>query len=336
VPLFYKINGIRMEWTQMMRGAQTLLDNCAVVKSGEKVLIITDNKLLKIGQILAAATYERDAEPILTVIKPREADSQEPPKLVAEAMKHADVILSPVSKSITHTRAVKEASATGARILVMTQFTESLMISGGIEADFQAQRPVANKLGEFFEKAKNVHLTTPAGTNLTMSAERRKVNVLTGIVDEPGMFSTIPTIETNFSPLEGSTEGNIVVDASIPYLGIGLLCEPINITVEEGFITNIQGGFQADILKKDLEAKNDPNVYNIAELGVGLNPMSKMTGIMLDDEGVLGSCHIGIGTNITLGGTVKAACHYDLILWKPTIKLDGKVVMEKGEIRYSY
>jgi leucyl aminopeptidase (aminopeptidase T) len=320
----------------MMRGARTLLDNCAVVKPGEKVLIITDNKLLKIGQVLAAATYERDAEPILTVIKPRETDGQEPPELVAEAMKYADVIFSPVSRSITHTRAVKEAAAAGARILVMTQFTERLMISGSIEADFQAQMPVAHKLGELFETAKNVRLTTPAGTNLTMSAEGRKSNVLTGVVDKPGMFSTIPTIETNFSPVEGSAEGIIVVDASIPYIGIGLLQEHINITVKEGFITSIQGGFQAEILKKDLEAKNDPNVYNIAELGVGLNPMSEMTGIMLDDEGVLGSCHIGIGTNITLGGTVKSACHYDLILWKPTIELDGKIVMEKGEIRYSY
>jgi leucyl aminopeptidase (aminopeptidase T) len=60
-----------------------------------------------------------------------------------------------------------------------------------------------------------------------------------------------------------------------------------------------------------------------------------MTGIMLDDEGVLGSAHVGIGTNITLGGTLKAAIHYDLVFWKPTIELDGIKVMENGEIRFS-
>ena len=90
-----------------------------------------------------------------------------------------------------------------------------------------------------------------------------------------------------------------------------------------------------DILKRDLEEKNDPNVYNIAELGVGLNPKCKMTGVMLDDEGVLGSAHIGIGSNITLGGNLKAAIHYDLVLWQPTIKLDGKILLKNGDLKLS-
>lgn len=315
-----------------MRGAKTLLDNCASLKAGEQVLVITDTKLIKIGEVLAAAAYEREAEPIIAVIKPRERDGQEPPATVAEAMKQADVILAPVSKSITHTRAVKEAAEAGARILVMTAFTEHLMISGGIEVNFKAQRPICEKLADLFTKADNVRLTTPAGTELTMEIKGRSGNALTCIVDKPGMFSPVPNIEANVSPLEGTAEGKIVVDASIPYIGIGLLQEPINMTVKGGFITEIYGGYQAEILRKDLIEKKDPNVYNIAELGVGLNPKSKMTGIMLDDEGVLGSAHIGIGTNITLGGKIKAAIHYDLVIWKPTIELDGKVIINKGEI----
>ncbi|MDH4266619.1 MAG: leucyl aminopeptidase, partial [Deltaproteobacteria bacterium] len=84
---------------------------------------------------------------------------------------------------------------------------------------------------------------------------------------------------------------------------------------------------------EDLRNRKDPQVYNIAELGVGLNPKSIMQGIMLEDEGVFGTVHIGIGTNVTLGGNVKAAIHYDLIMWQPTIELDGRVVLEKGEVR---
>lgn len=55
------------------------------------------------------------------------------------------------------------------------------------------------------------------------------------------------------------------------------------------------------MLKADLAAKQDPNVYNIAEMGVGLNPQCRFMGFMLEDEGVYGSAHIGIGTSITLG-----------------------------------
>jgi 2,5-dihydroxypyridine 5,6-dioxygenase len=323
-----------MEWTRMMRGAKTILDECASVQPSEKVLIITDTKLIDIGQVLAAAAYERNAEPILTVIKPRDMDGQEPPEPVADAMKSADVVLAPVSRSITHTRAVKEAAEAGARILVMTAFTERLMISGGIEADFKAQRPVCQRLGNLFTAAQTARLTTPAGTDLTMNISGRRGNALTCVVDEPGLFSPVPNIEANVSPVEGSAQGRIVVDASIPYIGIGLLREPVEMKVEKGFITEIRGEEQAETLKRDLEEKGDPNVYNIAELGVGLNPKSEMTGIMLDDEGVLGSCHIGIGTNITLGGTLKAAVHYDLVMWGPTLELDGEVVIERGNLKF--
>lgn len=44
--------------------------------------------------------------------------------------------------------------------------------------------------------------------------------------------------------------------------------------------------------------------------------------------------HIGIGTSITLGGTVKAACHYDLIMSNATIVADGKTLLDNGRVCY--
>jgi leucyl aminopeptidase (aminopeptidase T) len=146
-------------------------------------------------------------------------------------------------------------------------------------------------------------------------------------------MSPAPNVEANFSPIEGSAEGVIVADASIPYIDIGVLTEPVIATVEKGMITDIEGGHQAKLLADDLKHRNDSQVYNVAELGVGLNPKCIMQGIMLEDEGVFGSVHIGIGTNITLGGNVKAAIHYDLLMYGATIELDGNVVLEKGEVR---
>ena len=102
--------------------------------------------------------------------------------------------------------------------------------------------------------------------------------------------------------------------------------------VEAGFITSIKGGAQAMTLLRDLESHDDRNSFNIAEVGVGLNPKCRMIGVMLEDEGVLGSAHIGIGTSVNLGGITKAPCHYDLLMHMPRIEVDGRLVIDGDKV----
>jgi leucyl aminopeptidase (aminopeptidase T) len=316
----------------MVKGAKVLVDVCTKVKPRDKVLIITDMFKFNLVNVLAGVAKERGAEVIVSVMKPRKKAGQEPPVSISEAMKEADVVFSVVSYSITHTNAVKDAVSGGARIIVMTDFNEGLMIQGGIEANFDELKPICKKVANRLAEGKKVRLTTPGGTDLQMDITGRRGNALYCVV-EPGEFSTVPTVEANTSPVEGSAHGKIVVDASIPYLGIGLLKEPIQVEVRNGFITKIEGGYQADILKKDLESQKDKNVFNIAEMGLGLNPKCRMIGIMLEDEGVMGTAHIGIGTSITLGGNIKTSCHYDLIMWKAKVEVDGKVIIEDEQVK---
>jgi len=316
----------------MAKGARTLIDVCTKVKPGETVLVITDMYRLTIAKVIAGVAMDRGAEAIVTVIQPRERNGQEPPDPVAEAMKKADVVFTPVTYSITHTHAVKNAAAAGARLIVMTDFTEEMMIRGGLEADFETLKPVCKKVAKAFADGNRIKLTTPAGTHLEMDINGRRGNALYCLV-EPGEFSTAPTVEANVSPIEGSANGRLVVDASIPYIGIGVLTQPMTVEIKDGFITGIEGAGQAEMLRKDLESHKDPSVYNIAELGVGLNPKCRMCGFMLEDEGVISTCHIGIGTNITLGGNTKAPIHYDLLGWEPTVEVDGQVVVQGPLVR---
>lgn len=315
----------------MARGAHTVVNTCVGVKPGEQVLIITEAEKLSIAKAVAAAVYAAKAEPVITVILPRERDGQEPPLTVAEAMKQSDAFIAVVGKSITHTHAVREACKRGSRGVVLTQFSEAMMIHGGLEADFRDVAPTCKEVAAKLAGAEQVHLTTPYGTDLTFCAKGRRGNAMYCMV-EPGEFSPVPTVEANVSPLEGTANGVIVANASIPYIGIGVLEEPVNCTVKDGFITSITGGRQAQMLKRDLDSKNDPNVFNIAELGVGLNPQCRFIGFMLEDEGVRGSVHIGIGTNITLGGNLKAACHYDLIMTEPTLMADDAMLLHEGQV----
>lgn len=320
-----------MKQMLMARGAKTVAEICLAVKEGEQILIVTEPEKMDIARSVACAVYAAKADPVVAVMLPRDRDGQEPPEMVAEAMKKSDGFICIVGRSITHTHAVKNACAAGSRGIMLTQFSEEMMNHGGLMADFPHAardcKAVAEKLGG----AKRIHLTTKAGTDLIYSAEGRRYNAMYCMV-EPGEFAPVPTVEANVSPLEGTANGVIVADASIPYVGIGLLKEPVVCKVENGKIVSIEGGEQAKMLSEDLQAKKDPNVYNVAEMGVGLNPECRFIGFMLEDEGVYGSAHIGIGTSVTLGGTVTAACHYDLIMHRATIEADGEMILKDGEL----
>ncbi|MEG1972546.1 MAG: leucyl aminopeptidase, partial [Oscillospiraceae bacterium] len=272
------------------------------------------------------------AEPVLIIMPPRDTDGEEPPKSVAAAMKESDAFVCVVGKSITHTHAVKDACENGSRGIMLTQFSEDMMIHGGLEADFPKAARDCKAIAQHLGGAELVHLTTHGGTNLTFSAKGRRHNAMYCMVKK-GEFAPVPTVEANTSPLEGTANGIIVADASIPYIGIGLLEEPVRCKVEKGMIVSIEGGRQAQQLLDDLKSKNDPNVFNVAELGIGLNPNCRFIGFMLEDEGVYGSAHIGIGTSITLGGTVKAASHYDLIMHRATVEADGVVILKDGIVK---
>jgi leucyl aminopeptidase (aminopeptidase T) len=315
-----------------MRGAKKLVEENARVQVREEVVIVTDDSMLGIAELIGDAVKSRGADLTLCTMPARERDGQEPPPAVAETMKNAKVIFSVVSKSITHTQAIKEALEGGARSIILTDCEEKILSSPALlKTNFAEQSAVCRALGSAFTQGEFVRLTSARGTHLSFSIKDRLANVMTGI-PEPGELSPVPGIEVNIVPVEGTAEGHIIVDASIPYLGIGILDEPIVCAIENGYITRIEGSENARLLEEHLTAPADHNCFNIAELGVGMNPNANLTGKMLDDEGVLGTIHLGIGTSITLGGNILAPTHYDLLMWDPSIEIDGQLVQRGREL----
>ncbi len=319
--------------TDLVRaGVRKLVEVNARIRSGEAVVIVTDGTMRSIGELVRQTATDVGAQVTTCVIALRDQDGQEPPPPVAAAMREAAVIFSPVSISITHTQAMRAALDAGARAILMTAYTEEILTSPALlETDFEAQAAVCRRYGEEMNRGTDVRLTSPRGTDLRFSIEGRYANVLTNI-PESGELAPVPDIEVNVVPVTGTAEGVLIADASIPYIGIGVLDEPITCQVERGFITSLHGGPQADVIRAALDAHGDRNCFNVAELGIGLNPNASLTGRMLDDEGVIGTIHIGIGTSYTLGGEVIAPTHYDLLMWDPTIEIDGRVVQRGTEI----
>lgn len=320
---------MEMKYMEMLKGARNIVNICANVQQGENVLIVTDTTKVSLAEVLAIAAQEKGAEVTITIMSVRKIGG-EPPKPIVSAMKEADVIITPTKITMFHTNATMEARAKGARILTLTEATEDTLMSEAMMIDFQKQKPSVERIGKEVNTAKKIRFTAPGGTDFEASIEGRLPNVDTGLCHKPGECMGIPLVAVNISPLENTTEGVIVIDGSASLLG--LIREPIKIVVKEGKAVGISGGEQAEELKHILEEKKDTNVYVVAEIGIGLNPKSKLIGILTEDECAWGTGYIALGDNIKLGGINTASIHIDLIIKKPTILLDDKLVLIKGGI----
>lgn len=309
----------------LMPGARKLVSSNANVKSGEKVLIVTDPKRSqRIGAAIYQAALEKDAVVVKILMEPGANPGAPVPEPVAAAMKVADVIIGVTTSSLYHTQARLQACANGARLVACTEMTEDMLISGGILADFEAQRPLVEELERKLNAAREVRLTTPGGTDLRALRGERRILPFTGLAHKPGDAIGVPDIEVCVCPWEGTAEGVVVVDASATALG--LIHTPIRIVVSGGRAVAITGGEEAQRLRRLIEESNDPNGWNLAEMAVGLNPCCRVTGHIIEDEGAYGTCHMALGSNVTLGGNISAKHHIDLVQWKPTLYIDGEAV----------
>ena len=315
----------------LTRPARTIVE-LSGVKPGLQVLVLTDTEKYLIGEVVAGVAHEAGGNVSLMVMPAQKMQGEELPPTVAAAMKAANVVIAMVAKNMAHTTARLEATQGGTKILLMPRVTEDRLLAPPMEADFHNLRPIIEGLAKRMTEARTARLTNAAGTDIRMSLEGRRGRALTGFGNTEDIAAP-PGVEASIAPLEGTAEGVVVVDGSIP--GVGFMeGEFPRIEIKDGRFTSITGGPLAVSFRNLLTSLSDPNVYHVAELGVGLNPLCKLRGAPDDDEGEFGSAHVACGTNKFMGGTVLAAAHYDVVVRKATLELDGVVVLKNGEIQF--
>lgn len=311
--------------------ATTLVKELAGVVKGEKVLILTDFLTDSITKILASVTFSLGAEPITMSIIPRKGHGDSLPDAVATAMKEVDVVIAPTSYNIAHTEARYKAQETGTRILVLPEAHENILLSKGLHADFKKLKPQVEQVADILTNGESVRITTAKGTDLRLSIKEREGRALTGFANTKDI-SAAHCIEASIAPVEGSAEGTLVVDGSIP--GVGLMDNSIIVEFKQGKAVSISGGREADLFKKVLEERNDEegNIYLAGEFGIGMNPECELENSMLSDEGVFGTIHVALGTNAYIGGIIKAKGHYDMVVKDATVEIDGRIILRNNEL----
>ena len=309
------------------------------IKPGENVLFVADHdENVEIAAQLAAEARSVGAEAAIIVLGPRKGLHHEPPRSVAEAMKHADVVLG-VMHSLLHTKARREAQAAGARFAIMggVKVGKGKDYLAGLDITPQDVHMIEERsatLAQKLTRAKTARITSERGTLLELSLVDREGLAVVPVCRDPKTFAIlVDYAEVTCAPVEDTAEGVLVIDGTVWGLQDidRVVEEPITLKINRGRIVDISGGKDA----RDLEAllaRVDPNGRAVAELGIGTNhKIVKLIGHQRDKAN-LGTIHVAIGKNDFIGGKQDSEIHIDLMVTKPTLDLDGLQVIDRGKL----
>lgn len=346
---------------QLIEAAEIAVRDVLGVKAGERVLIVTnpDPDVHVISRALYDAAVQQSARPVL-IYQPVKTQLDFTDPAVIEAFrsqpevfismsaeklgKDEDAIKRPLmygDKPYTHIfhyylEGVKNLRAFWSPSITAELFAETVPV------DYRRMKRECTAVSDVFDWADSIRVRNEKGTDITFSIKGRKGFKDDGDFTGPGSGGNLPAGEGFVSPVVGTAEGTIVFDGSISvYNGVLVLSEPVTAIVKEGFITEISGGAEAEVLRDtierarkkafDLEKKGNlpagrgeeyaKNAGNIGELGIGLNPSARIVGNMLVDEKVYRTCHIAIGSNYD--DDAEALIHLDGLITEPTVSAFG-------------
>jgi leucyl aminopeptidase (aminopeptidase T) len=308
--------------SDLRTAVETVVGPCLGVTAGEDVVIVVDRTTEALGDALRDAAAARGAEPVLTVMEPRQVDGEEPPAAVAAALAAATVFIAPTRRSLSHTRARKAASEAGARGATLPGVTED-MLARLMACDFPAMAARSRAVAELLGAAGEAHVTCPRGSDFRVDLGGREGIADDGDLTDAGAFGNLPCGEGFISPLGG--EGTLF---AATLAGVGLPPAPVELTVTGGRLEHASGedGARWTALMDAAGAQG----RNLAELGVGTNERATLTGNILEDEKMLGTVHVAFGASAGIGGTVSVPVHLDCLIEDATLDVGGTRVLDAG------
>jgi 2,5-dihydroxypyridine 5,6-dioxygenase len=190
--------------------------------------------------------------------------------------------------------------------------------------------------------AKEMRVTSKAGTDLRLPLGEFPVIQEYGFVDEPGRWDHWPSGFGLTFPNERQASGRVVLDRGDILLPMkSYLNTPIEMTVDKGYVTSITGEVDADLLNDYMASFDDREAYAVSHIGWGqqrrarwstLGLYDREETIGMDARAFAGNFLFSMGPNNEAGGSRHAACHIDIPMRNCTVLLDNREVVREGKL----
>lgn len=313
---------------KLKKAATTAVVDYLGLTSEETFMVLTDEKMNKIGEALYEAAQKVTNAAFMLYMPILGINGDEPPNQLIDIMRSVDVVAAATTKSIIHTGPRHQATKGGVRVASIPMMEEDSFIRI-MSAEIDQVVATSNELAASYRDVNEVHITTELGTDIRLIVKERSPIVSTGVLNLLGAWGNLPSGEVYIAPIEDQSEGILVIDAT--FAELGLLDSPITIEISKGKIQSINGkGPKVKALVKLLDKYENDEAKTLAEFGIGTNYKAQISGFIGEDEKVLGTCHFAFGNNFSFGGTLTPPIHLDCVVMKPTIKFDGKEIMVNG------
>ena len=193
---------------------------------------------------------------------------------------------------------------------------------------------------ELLAKAQTMRITSPHGTDVTYQLGLYPTLSEYGYTDEPGRWDHWPAAFVFTGGTDEGVDGTIVLAPGDVLLPFNTYVQtPVTLTIEAGFIRDIRGGLDAELLKSYIESFDDPRGYGMSHVGWGLDERAHWHGLTQFGGGMgmelrsfYGNVMFSIGPNNELGGPNDTACHFDIPMRGCSLYLDDDIIVDAGEL----
>ncbi|MGC9530424.1 MAG: aminopeptidase [Candidatus Bipolaricaulaceae bacterium] len=326
---------------ELGRAADVLVRELLRLAVGEALAITADTESdPQVVQATAQAACAAGGKPmVIWTASPtgvgKAADPLLPLEALAGALKGADAWVEFNNQWLLYSTPYEIAMRENRRLrhLCLVGMTADMMVRCIGRIDFPALAAFQEAFVERLKAARHVRVTTPAGTDIEFDhVPDRPVKCRMGRAHQPG--SEMLAGQISVAPKFKSIQGVIVFDGSL-VPPVGLLADPIRLTVEQGEIEKIEGGKQARAFRAWLTGFDHPQMLRLAHISYGFNPGAKLSGDILEDERVWGGTEWGIGSvgrSIYPPDGIPAPSHCDGTCLDSSVWLDGDAVTRDGQV----
>ena len=193
---------------------------------------------------------------------------------------------------------------------------------------------------DLLAKAQTMRIISPHGTDVTYQLGLYPTLSEYGYTDTPGRWDHWPAAFVFTGGTDEGVDGTIVLSPGDVLLPFNTYVQtPVTLTIEAGFIRDIRGGLDADLLKSYIQSFDDPRGYGMSHVGWGLDERAHWHGLTQFGGGMgmelrsfYGNVMFSIGPNNELGGPNDTPCHFDIPMRGCSLYLDDELIVDAGEL----